>query len=542
MSPTVHYVDTGLLDRPVRRPAPVAVEPGPSAWSSARASVAQLAAHRTTWLVLLGVAALTTRLVGLPTAYDVFIDETSYTDIALNVAHGHGVTLYGLPFVLHPPGAFYLYGLVIRVFGLHGGVESTLFSLRQLDAVLGAATCVVTFLLVDRVARRETAVVAAALMAVDPLAISFDSRVMLEAPAQLATVTMFFCIASADVVRDSTFKRKNLLALAGLAGGTALATKETFGLVVLLSLLALLVSGWIATRREILRVTLISLIVYAVSIFADASHFGLKVWWNAKVIGILRVIGAHQNSGFNAPQTHVSIVSRMTADAGVLAVTYLLLAAGACCALGLLWRLEPWYPKRLVNDPKRRAASMCALWTVVAAAYLAYATVFGTIEEQMYYILLLPAVVSVCVWCEALVATPGRRRRAVTVAIAAALLFDVAVWTSTHYGHDDEYRQLVSWEAVHVAPHAVVSSTDGVSQFLLPRGTIGQWSTVAQLRRHHVDYVVLATLLVDQGYGSAAPSFARTVETTGHLVFEANGVSDGSLRVYDVRPLTTPAR
>jgi hypothetical protein len=543
MSSTVHYLDTTVFDRPIPRPVAPTVEPKKPSEPSLRSQLVQLAGHRATWAVLIGVAALATRLIGLSTAYDIFIDETSYTNIALSVAHGHGVTLYGLPFVLHPPAGFYLYGLTILAFGLHGGTESTLFALRQLDAVLGAATCVMTFLLVDRVAHRATAVVAALLIAVDPLVISFDSRVMLEAPAQLAVVTMFFCLASADLVKDNKFKRKNLLAVAGLAGGIALSTKETFGLVVLLSLLALFAGGWIVTRRELFRVTLIALITYSVSIFADASHFGLKVWWNAKVIGMLRLIGAYQNSGFNAPSTHVSIFSRMTADARAFGVTYVLLVSGACCAVGLLWRLEPWYQRRLLRgDPKRRAAWMCTVWTFAATAYLAYATVFGTIEEQMYYILLLPAVISVCVWAEALVRYPGGLRKAVVVALAAALVFDMAVWSSIHYGHDDEYRRLVSWESTHVAPTAVVASTDGTSQFLLPRGVIGQWSTVSQLKEHHVDYVVLATLLVDQGYGMADRSFEQKIERSGHLVFEANGVSDGSLRVYNVRSLTGASR
>jgi len=193
------------------------------------------------------------------------------------------------------------------------------------------------------------------LLAIDPLVISYDSRVMLEAPAQLAVVTMFFCMVAADAVDHPSFKRRNLVALAGLAGGVAISTKETFGLVVLLALVLMVIGGWVITRPEILRVTFIALAVYAVSIFADASFFGIKVWWNAKVIGLLRLVGAYQNSGFNSSQTHVSIVSRMVADMSEFGVTYLLLAAGAFCALGLVWRLEPWYPKRLVGDPKRRA-------------------------------------------------------------------------------------------------------------------------------------------------------------------------------------------
>ena len=137
---------------------------------------------------------------------------------------------------------------------------------------------------------------------------------MLEAPAQLAVVTMFLCIASADATRHNLFKRRNLVAVAGLVGGVGLATKETFGLVVLVALVCLVVSGWVVTRREALRVLLISLVVYTVSVAVDASSFGFKIWWNAKLIGMLRLIGSHQNSGFNAPQTHVSFLSRVVAD------------------------------------------------------------------------------------------------------------------------------------------------------------------------------------------------------------------------------------
>ena len=71
-----------------------------------------------------------------------------------------------------------------------------------------------------------------------------------------------------------------------------------------------------------------------------------------------------------------------------------------------------------------------------------------------------------------------------------------------------------------------------------PRGVIGQWDTVAQLRAHHVDYVVLSTLLVAQGYGNAGPNFERAVQHGGRLVFAANGPSDGSLEVFDVRAMT----
>ncbi len=511
------------------------VVPGGSLWTRLR----RLAAYRTTWILCIAVLALVARLTALGTAYDVFIDETSYTNIALSVAHGQGATLYGLPFVLHPPAAFGLWGLVIITFGLHGGTLATLYDLRTVDAVLGASTCVVTFLLVDRMARRPVAVMAAVLLAIDPLAISFDSRVMLEAPAQLAVVSMCLFLAWADATKDDSRRRRVLFAAAGLCGGMALSTKETFGLVVLVTLVSLLVTGWVVTRREALKVIVITVAVYVGSIAADASSFGFNVWWNAKFVGALRLVGAYQMTGFNSAQTHVSLLSRVLANSHVFGVTYVLLATGMFCALGTLWRLEPWYGKRLGREPSRRASVMVSLWTLSAAAYLVYATLFGTIEEQMYYILLFPSVVSICIWSVGWSADRTRRwRRVVTALVALALVVDTGVWSAVHFGHDDEYRSMVAWEQAHVPVSAVVSATDGTSQFVLPRGVIGQWATVAQLKRHHVDYVILATLLVDQGYGIAHPVFARAVERGGRLVFQADGVSDGSLRIYNVQAIT----
>ena len=111
-------------------------------------------------------------------------------------------------------------------------------------------------------------------------------------------------------------------------------------------------------------------------------------------------------------------------------------------------------------------------------------------------------------------------------------------WIDVHSRQDDEYRQMLAWEAVHLPPTAVVSATDGLSQFLLPRGDIGQWSTVPELKAHHVDFVVVNLSLVDQGYGLADPSFERVLQRQGRLVFEANGPTDVSLRIYNVQSIT----
>jgi hypothetical protein len=278
---------------------------------------------------------------------------------------------------------------------------------------------------------------------------------------------------------------------------------------------------------------------YLVEVVSLALSSGFGVWWTTNVGGALRLIGAVQTSGFNAPQTKVSFLSRVLANGSVFAVVYLTLAAGTVLALALLWRFDPWNRPRYRRDHRGRATVLIAVWTTAAASYLVYATLFGTIEEQMYYILLLPCAISVCLWTAGrMAAGPWRWKVIGALAITLALLVDSSAWIGIHSGQDDEYRQLVRWESVHVPPTAVVAATDGTSQFLLPRGIIGQWATVPQLRAHHVDYVVIVTLLVDQGYGLARPAFEHAVERQGRLVFEADGVSDGSLRVYDVAGMT----
>ncbi len=500
-------------------------------------------ASRLFWMAVIGVVALLARIVAISTAYDIFIDEATYTNIAINVAHGRGLVLYGQPFALHPPAAFGLYGLAIDVFGLHGTTETVLFELRHVVAVLGAVTCVLAFLLAELAAGKRVAVVVGLLAALDPLAISYDSRVMLEAPSQLAMVTMLLLLAVSIGARPGSRRRRYGLVGAGLAGAAVLSTKETFGLVAVLLILGLLATGWVLSRREALRVLVVAILGYGCTVVSVGIASGFNVWWGAQADGVLRLVGAHQISGFNSSVVHVSFVSRILANGTTLGLTYMILAMGSVASLGLLWRFRPWSRERADHfRPVERITVLCALWAVSAGAYLAYATLFGTLEEQMYYILLLPCIVSLTLWSAGFVRARSFRWRTLGVAVAcAALLLDSAVWVHVHAGRDDEYRTMLSWVSTNVPPTAVIGGTEYLSQFLLTKGIIGQWSTVAELKAHHVDFVILGTDLVTEGYGIAQPAFERYLNEHAIVVFQAKGPSDGILRVYDVTPITGAA-
>jgi Dolichyl-phosphate-mannose-protein mannosyltransferase len=488
---------------------------------------------------------LVLRLIEIRRSYDIFIDEVTYTRIAMNLAHGAGLTLYGQPFNLHPPAVFGLFAGVIWAFGWHGGVEQTLFQLRNVTAVCGAIVPVAVFLLLNRAVSRRVALAAGVVLALDPFAIFYDSRVMLEAPAQLGVAGMFAFIAAA-VCTKSSRARTWLVWGAGLSGAVAVTSKETFGMVALVSLAVLAVTGWVMGRRQTLTIIGVTAAGYALAVLGAATSTGIGAWWQAKYDDVLRLVGVHQVTGFNAPTTHVTLLSRALADASLYAATYTLLTLGTLAAAGLMLRLRPWRNGSQMSMAER-VLTLLSVWTLVAGAYLVYATVFGSIEEQMYYILLAPAVASLAAWLARAGAGAGTRRQRSWRRVAVALLtlivaVDGLVWVSVHSRPDNEYQQMLAWEAANIPAGSVISATDYTGQFLISNAVLGQWNTIPELIANHVQYVLLATTLVEQGYGLGSTAFMQTLNQKGRIVFEVNGSSEGSLRLYDVTAITGAAR
>jgi 4-amino-4-deoxy-L-arabinose transferase-like glycosyltransferase len=517
----------------------------PSAPTSHLRRAATPASPGLLWPVGILVVALVLRLYEIRRSYDIFIDEVSYTRVALNLAHGSGLTLYGKPFDLHPPTAFSLFAGVILLFGLHGGLVAVLMDLRVVTATCGALIAVAVYFLADAASKRRTAALAALLVAIDPFAILYDSRVMLEAPAQLATVSTMAFLAAACRAQETRATRR-LLAAAGLCAALAVTTKETFGLVVVATLLVLVVTGWVVSRRQSLAVLAMAAIGYAIAITSTALSTGFGYWWQAKVSDFLRLVGTSQQTGFNAPSTHVSLLSRVFADGPEFAMTYVVLFCGSIMGALLLWRYRPWAHVRAHSrkapselGPRERAIILIAVWTLCAGGYLAYATLFGSIEEQMYYILLTPTIVSFVLW---LARTLGRARRSArsvaSLFLAVVLAYNAIVWGVVHTRSDSEYLTFLHWEASHIPPGQVISVTENIAQFIVQNAVLGQWHTLAQLRQHHVDYVLVSTDLVEERYGLAGQNFASMLERNAKLVFEVKGPSDGSLQLYNVKALT----
>jgi hypothetical protein len=267
---------------------------------------------------------------------------------------------------------------------------------------------------------------------------------------------------------------------------------------------------------------------------------GLSPWWDQVGSGFRRLVGVQQTSGFNSAAVHVSLVSRLAADVTHFGVTYLILGlgavAGGCQVIGAIRRRDQW---RQGVTPGARGELLVALWATSAAGYLAYAMVFGTLEEQLYYLLLVPALCTLVIGCRRAAPRLGRHWRQIAVAIVAVVVIaDGAVWTSVHSTRDDEYRQLLSWAPRHLPDGTTIAVTEYTAQFLMSGVRLGQWSTVPELITHHVDYVLLSTTLVTQGYGIGTPQFERYLQAHAKVAWEATGPSSGALILFDVRSIT----
>ena len=95
------------------------------------------------------------------------------------------------------------------------------------------------------------------------------------------------------------------------------------------------------------------------------------------------------------------------------------------------------------------------------------------------------------------------------VALAALVVVDLGIWGSVHTTRSDAYEQFLVWERAHIVPGQVVSVTEYTAQFMITNAVLGEWPSLSEMRAHHVDYVLIVTNLVEQGYGLGTPTTLR---------------------------------
>jgi hypothetical protein len=498
-----------------------------------------MAQHRWVGYVAVAAVAAGARLVQEKVAYGIYIDELTYGEIATSLATGHGLTSYGVPFNLHPPAVFALIAVVISIFSIHGNLADVVLTLRPLFGVVGVAECVVFYGLAGSVVCKRMAFFTALLLALDPFTILFDSRVMLEAPTQLGALCCITALVAA-VKHSVPRKAGHLSIIAGFFAAITVTSKETFGLVLMVALVLMWVTQWAGARRLIARTIIGAVIGYVLYILAIAINGTLSPWVTEKTSGVKRLLGIEQSTGFNSPTVHVTFLGRLEADLGQFATTYFLLAVGALCTVLAFRIIKPWRAKRRAACcPEDCAIMVVALWALCAAAYLGFAVVIGTLEEQMFYIMFAPMVLMVFVVLE-------RRRdlfavgngKALALFLVILLAVDSGVWVNIHTRHDTTYTQLLTWTSRHLPKNTVVAVDEYSAQFILSGFDIGEWDTPQSWLRQHVQYVLVSTLLDNQRYSGVSPKTARALALGFPVAWSASGTSVGKLVLYDVRGFT----
>ncbi|MCQ4042737.1 glycosyltransferase [Streptantibioticus rubrisoli] len=530
--------------RPARRPSPAVPDHAGGRlahWAAALAGVFALA---------LGL-----RLAFIQRSYDLFVDEITYVTVGRDLATGDGLTLYGHPFNLHPPAFFGLLAAVIKAVGGHGDTLRLALALRPVDAVAGALTAVAVTALLRRTVRPAIALAAGLLLACDPFLNRFDSRLMLEAPATAAAALGVLVLARTPATRRA---RLGTAVLAGLLFALSITTKELYALVTLLPLAVLAFSARGPVRRLRLTAVATTLAGYGVYVAATAATGGWSAWWTQKTAGLARAVGTRQITGFNRPTVAApaGLGHRLLANLGQFGVPYALIAAGGCATVWLLLRRtrRPWL------FTGRPARSVVTAWAAGALFFLLYAIGFGTLEEQMFYPLVVTSTAALALAVDLALpaarsaataaslrgaarrsettAPPAGLRRAVAVLTALALAVDAWTWAVVHTRHDDAYLRTLAWTRTHIPPGSTVDATEGSAQFLMPGVRLGGWDTLGALQRGHADYLLLSTQLVAQGYTPLDLALTRQLDRRARLLHTESGATNGQLRVYDVRALT----
>jgi 4-amino-4-deoxy-L-arabinose transferase-like glycosyltransferase len=511
--------------------------------SAGRAAARAAAVRRllTHWPALLVLAtALTTRLVRIDTAYEIHVDEVSYADTATVVAQGGGLTMFGIPFHLHPPGYFVLLAVWEELLDVVGITEPDRFAqvlhLRPVGALLGSLTCVVVTLLVARLAGRVPAVLAGLVLALDPFANRWDSRVFLEAPSTFFGAVAISCLV-AVVRRDRP--RGRLLVGAGLAVAACTLCKEPYAFLSVLPPLALFVTGRLARRRDTGTILGVAVACNVGLLGALAAAGELGDWWTEQGSGLMRLIGADQQTGYNAPGAQ-SASSSFADQLGSFAPSVALALLGALsCALVVLPALPRLWRTRRIDDERLAGRIVTSLWTGCAFAYVGYAFCFGTFEEQNVSMLLAPSATGLGVLLGLLLRRRTVLRVVAAVAVVAVLLgAGSATWLRVHTTRDDTYLQLHHWLDTSVPLDARIAMTEETGQFLYDDYDVSGATTLDELTDDQVDFVLLSTELVGRGYGTATPELLSTLQQRATLVFTATGQSLGHLEVWDVRAVT----
>ncbi len=482
-------------------------------------------------------------------SFDLFGDEVIYTGLARSVISGGFPRFDGGAFFLHGPGFFYLAAGWARLVGNQHDLMAWVYEMRMLNALLAAATAVALVLLATRASSLRAGAVVGLLFSLDPFCIRQNDRVLLETALMLWVMLGYLVFTS--LIGRLPSRRDWLHAVgAGLLFGCAVLTKDEGALLTVLPLLAAAALRWGPRRGLTLLTVSTTVAVYGAYVAVVAANGQFRGLWEAKTLGIQRLLGLVQITGFHSSQGG-NLPARLIDEGSYFGTTYTVLALAVPAMVVLLRR----------GDQMQR---MLGLVYCAAGVTLAYALFLGTLEEQELYLLIVPSLLIIPVAVTLLRgARQGRRSAAGTrremrrnAAIISALVLTLGINLTTCVQWlrqpDDGFAQLLSYMAAYVPAGTAVTgaamspqpgATPDVAGYALePTYMVGLWVTPAERYREHVRYVVVDWAEIDEGYGYLTPAQVRQLVSHGRLVFSFRGRTYGQLALYKLPLPPAPVR
>lgn len=472
--------------------------------------------------IALALAAFVIRALGLSRANELFVDELTYARLAQAVSRGQLPNLSGQPFFLHPPGSFAFNGGVLAFLRLTGDKMTLVYDLRWVNAILGAGIVLLAFLIVRQMATVRIALAAGVVLTFDPFILRNDTRVMLETPTMVAALAGLLVLTTA-LDRSSPKVSRRALVAAGLLFGIAVLTKDVA--IFLTAVPVALAAFWRQSmpRREAALAVAISTLPYLVYLIVVFVHGQAALWLAAKMLGVRRLAGAEQTTGFNAPGAP-SLAEQLSNQLYRFGTGYVLIAS--CAVAGVL----------VAVFGRTRGRRVVGLAALSAGLLGLYAATVGTLEEQYGYYVAVTSVLALAVGTAELLQRWPRLQPAMLSVALVFVILTIALGMQARLVADDGYLQTRDWMRSTLPENARVGLTSPTAEFaFLPDWRqSGTWPSLSSLHTAKAQYVITQSKPLMQGYGYAAPELLEWLKENARPAFVTTGPSGGETVVWQL--------
>ncbi len=484
------------------------------------------------WLpfLLMGMLTFSLRAIFLHRSFDIFIDEISYLRIGQNVAAGLEVTLYGKPFHLHPPAYFFFEAAYLRLGGITGSTIEQIYAVRYLNVLFATLSGLGLLFIGQRVGGWMAGIAAAVIFAADPFLIKMNSLVLLDTPAMWWVIAGYAILIGA--LRDAEWSISPRRALAaGICFGLAVLTKDMSAFVTVLPLTLCFGLNGPLRRRTAALVVAVTCLTYGLYPLAVLISGQWQRFADQKLNGLYRLMGAAQETGLNR-EVGPSLLETVLARLDQFGPTYVVVGLGMLPIGILFWSARP-------------GRQLVSFWAASAYMLLGYCILFGTLEEQFFYILMIPCVLTIAVGSASILTEGVSRwpihhlvRVTMLIGSIAFVIWSGNAWIKRHMTPDNGYERLLEYIEQYVPHGSRITATSETAQFLLgPSASApwGQWHTIAELQAGNPDYVIVTPAALRWNHGAAAAPLIDWIGQHGTPVFTFTGQSAHSLHLYRLR-------